>query len=431
MLSASFLTDVSDSDRAISVAGPGTAPVDLLFRPLWPLIVPTTQWRGSLKEARAHIPDTLTTPLTIWILDCCPDADLVMRLIASGDGGTLPDRDPLAEPEWADPVQRAGELLRARAADVLSRPVPAPVLEEMADTAGMKTSEICGLLPSLAVIFAEASLLLPRGSSPVPTVVDRDELLTTLTRIARAGLTAWAFAMPLLLASRNEIDVVLPAARAVALSFAEKGRYVGVCDDALAEIFPLFEARCETVVRELQGEVALSRKTRRTTLWLDVPDLATVLSLVNFANRCSVHMLAAAKLKTAAARASRLQFDLVTAEDLLVSWPRSSWPDSLMVAFERGNRRLRNLATIGGALSRPADYRAGPERMAAYFLEDTHLGLSLVERMRTAESLVDSSQPSSLLSDYLAMLPPPADERPTERRKRRDASVGLQPWQHL
>lgn len=421
-----FFSQSPDADMP-EVAGPGTTPSDLLFRPLWPLVIPTVQWRGSRKDATSRIPDTLLEPLRIWFFDCYPDADLVMRLIGSGDGSALPARDPLEEPEWADPVQRASELLWVRAAAVLSRPVPPLVLDEMAETSGLRTTEIIGLLPSLAVLFAEASLLFPHGSSPVPVVVSRSDLLATLTRIAGAGLTAWTFAMPLLLAARNEIDNVLPAARAIALTFAEKGRYVAACDEALAEIFPLFEARCAKVARQLQGAKAVARDGRRVALWLSVPDFATILSLVRFATRCSVHVVPAMQLQATAARACRAQSDLLVAEDMLIHWPRASWSDSLMIAFERGNLRLRNLASIGGALSHPSDYRPGLERLATYVLEDMHLGLSLVERMRTAESLADFPKPSALLDDYLAMLPPPADERPTVRRRRRDVAWDTQP----
>ncbi|NHN84615.1 hypothetical protein GOB93_08145 [Acetobacter musti] len=429
---ASFLSrSAGDEEAEVSVAGPGIMPFDLLFRPLWPLVVPSAQWRRSLKESTTRIPDTLLEPLRIWMFDCYPEADLVLRLIESGNGSRLPARDPLEEPEWADPVQRASELLWARAAAVLSRPVPPTVLDEMAVTAGLKTTDITGLLPSLAVLFAEAPLLFPHGSSPVPAVADRSGLLAALTRIAGTGILAWTFAMPLLLAARNEIDIVLPAARTVALSFAHKGRYVAACDEALAEVFPLFEARCTKILQDLKGVKAVAREGRRVTLWLEVPDLATILSLIRFANRCSVHVLPAAQLRSVAARACRLQFDLLVAEDLLIHWPRASWPDSLMIAFERGNRRLRNLASIGGGLSRPADYRDSLKRLAKRVLDDVHLGLSIVERMRTAESLIDLRRPSALLVDYLALLPPPADERPSVRRVQKETVRGLQPWNEL
>lgn len=411
-------------------SGPEFTPADLLFGPLWPLIVPTSDWRRSAPEKReTKIPASLQEPLKIWVMSCFPDEGLVDRLIAAGDGSSLPVRDPLEEPEWAAPVQRGAELLWSRTAEVLSRPVPDLVLEEMAESSGLKISELQAILVPLGVIFSESSLLFPRGSNPVPGVMDRQDLSAALHRIAQNGVVAWSYAMPLLFAARNEIDVVLPAARAVALAAGEGGRYLRICEDALAAIFPLFEARCQTALQDIEKQTVQPRTARRTRLWLDVPELATILSLVRFSARCCVHVLPAAELRLTAGRACREQFRFLVKEDQKVLWPRSPWPDSLATAFECGNRRLRNLAFIGSILSRPEEFRPELQKLVTFYQAYPDLGLSLVERMRTCEILSVIPGVSPLLDDYLSMLPAPsaAMQRGSAKR-RKSVNYGVQPW---
>lgn len=387
--------------------GPVVSAQELLFHPLWALIVPTATWRQSHRVSGRRIPDGLLESIRIWIFNCYPEANLVHRLIEAGDGSMLPPRDPLIEPERADPLERASTRLWARAADVLGRPIPSVVLEEMAYSSGLRTVEIAALLADLAVIFQCAPILFPFGSGSAPVQLNRARLEENLYHLALKGPRAWAFAMVLLLTGRADIAITLPAARAVARRFPEQRHYADMCDEALADIFPLFEARCQRVTKELELRAAQSRSHRRIRLWLDVPELATVSALTHFANRCSLHVVEAARLKTAAGKAARLQFALLEREEVMLEWPPTLWSDSMMIAFERGNRRLRNLVSLGSALSRPLDYRQPMERIAARYRDDPSIGLSLVERMRAIEILLDVPKAEPLLKDYLSLMPLP------------------------
>ncbi|GBQ26871.1 hypothetical protein AA0472_2251 [Acetobacter estunensis NRIC 0472] len=399
-------------------------PVFLLLHPLWPLVVPVTTWRASVAESEKGVPDSLLEPLAIWVLDCFPQASLVERLIQAADGQHLPERDAVHEPEWADPIRRASELLWARAADVLSRPVPEPVLNEIAVSSGLRTNEIEEILPALGVIFAKAEFLFPHRREAAPVSPDRDEFEETLRGLAMGGSRSWMYGLLVLLASRITCDIVLPIARSVARECGVGRSLLDACDTALASIFGRFEGFCTQAQAAIERVKPVEREMRRCVPWLDVAELASVLSLVKFANRCSLHVLPAARLKAAAIQAARAQFALLVSEDLLIRWPVSVWPDSLLIAFEAGNRRLRHLATLGSTLSRSAEYRPGLERLARHYTDASLIGLSFVERIRTVEILSMSTTPSGLLTEYLALLPPSLN---AGRKKKPEVRIYLDP----
>ncbi|NHN87997.1 hypothetical protein [Acetobacter conturbans] len=388
--------------------GPVATTFTLLFRPLWPIIIPATEWRKSAAAADHTIPDSLLDPLRIWILDCFPERALVRQLIQAGDGSGLPDRDPLEDSGWADPLERASELLWRRAAHVLSRPMPEAVLTEIAESSGLKTPTIEALLPSIQFVFAQARHFFPSRDEVGPVTCDGEELDTLLANAMNGGMTTWSFALMLLFASRTEIDLVLPAARAVAHTRPDAKLWLDRCDAVLAETFNLFEARCDRIDREIGLTEVTERKERRVLLWLEPAEQATISALIRFANRCSLHVLTAARLKASAARATRAQFMLLIEEDLQLAWPVAAWTDARMVAFEQGNRRFRQLALLGRMFTRFVDYRAALGQLVEHYAGDQVPGLTYTERMHAIEILEESSTASQPLTDYLALMPPPA-----------------------
>lgn len=413
---------VSARDTAQTATGLATGPVasvfTLLFRPLWPIVVPIDAWLGT-PDARDHVlPDSLLRPLLIWILDYYPDQKLIARLIEAGDGGGLPDRDVLKEPDWADPVRRAAELLWERAASVLSRTVPDPVLAEMADSSSIRQADIEALLPAVSFVFANAASFFQPPSHVAPLTSEREELIALLRDAAGVGITAWSFALNLLLTSRNEPDFVMPAARSVAYEQGDSRLWLDRCDAAFKNIFTLFENRCERIAREIAIVAPVERRERRVMLWLEPTELATISALIRFANRCSLHVVAAAQLKATVEKAAQAQFRLLVEEDLLLVWPTAGLSDSRMVAFERGNRRLRQLASLGALFSRSSVYQEGCARLMEHYAVSGP-GLNYPERMHVIETLETSYAPSRMLLEYLRLMPPPARPKPAPLRQRR------------
>ncbi|GBQ93821.1 hypothetical protein AA23498_1843 [Acetobacter nitrogenifigens DSM 23921 = NBRC 105050] len=358
----------------------------LLFRPLWPLLTSLERWRAG---AFCAVPDTLLNPLKIWIFDCYPDADIVERLVSHGAGERLPPRDPLTEPERADPLECATGMLWARAAEVLSRPIPPIVLTEIAAASHLDAVQVTELVAPLAAIYRHASLLCVQGADPAPARPSSAVLREALTDIVAEGELAWRFGLLLLLAGRIDIDIALPAARTVALTTVDPGLHLDICDQALAAAFNIMEEHCECLRREIENLRPARRADRRPLIWMDVPEFAAVSALIRFSSRCGLHVGSATQLKHAAARLAYTQFAFLVDEDLLISWPDGAWPDSLMTVFERGVRRLRNLASLGACFTHLTDFRLLIERLASHYLENMSIGLNTVERVRVAEILLD------------------------------------------
>ncbi|MCH4090643.1 hypothetical protein [Acetobacter sp.] len=407
-----------------SAEGPVATSFTLLFRPLWPVIVPATEWMRSSELSARSIPDTLLEPLRIWIMDCYPQGTLVEKLIELGDGLHLPERDPLDEKEWADPLWRASQMLWVRAAEVLSRPIPPAVLEEMSEVSGLRTTSIETLLPAIQLVFAGARHFFQSRKAVVPVVPDRDDLALLLKEAAGRGITAWCFALTLLMTSRNEIDIILPTARAVAHVQPDARLWLELCDHAITGVYELFTVRCDRISREVTRIRPAERAERRVLLWLEANEQATMHALIRFAGRCSVYGAVAAELMEAVAKAAKAQFSLLVEEDRLIAWPVTAWPDSLMISFETGNRRFRQLVSLGASFSRFADYRGGIEQLVAHYMDERITGLGVAEKIHACEMLEASSSPSSLLTDYLQLLPSPARGRIFVRR---DVSLTM-PW---
>lgn len=399
-----------------SAEGPVATTFTLLFRPLWPIIVPSTEWMRSSELAVRSLPDTLLEPLRIWIMNCFPQEYLVEKLIELGDGLHLPERDPLDETEWADPLWRASQMLWQRAADVLSRPIPPAVLEEMSETSGIRTASIEALLPAIQIVFAGARHFFQSRKAVVPVIPDRNDLALLLKEAVGRGVTAWCFTLALLMASRNEIDIILPTARAVAHIQPDAKIWLELCDQAIMGVYDLFNARCDRISREITRIKPVERSERRVLLWLEANEQATIHTLIRFAGRCSIYGAAAAALGESVAKAAKAQFTLLVQEDLLIGWPVTTWPDSLMISFEAGNRRFRQLAAFGSSFSRFSDYRGGIDQLTAHYTDDRITGLSFAEKIHACEMLEASQKPSQLLMDYLKSLPPPVPGRVFLRR---------------
>ncbi|MCE0742993.1 hypothetical protein LWC05_03685 [Acetobacter sicerae] len=407
-----------------SAEGPVATSFTLLFRPLWPIIVPSTEWMKSSELSVRSIPDTLLEPLRIWIMNCFPQARLVAKLIELGDGLHLPERDPLDETEWADPLWRASQMLWERAADVLSRPIPSAVLEEMSETSGLRTASIEALLPAIQLVFAGARHFFQPRKAVVPVIPDREDLALLLKETADRGVTAWCFALTLLMTSRNEIDVVLPTARAVAHIQPDARMWLELCDQAVTGVYQLFNVRCDRISREIARIRPVERSDRRVLLWLEANEQATIHALIRFAGRCSIYGAAAAALMESVAKAAKAQFALLVQEDLLIGWPVTTWPDSLMISFEVGNRRFRQLVALGGSFSRFADYRGGIDQLVTHYMDDRITGLSFAEKIHACEMLQASHKPSPMLLNYLQLLPSPVQGKIFVRK-----SVSLtMPW---
>ncbi|AQS84525.1 MAG: hypothetical protein ABF876_05970 [Acetobacter aceti] len=397
-----------DARRAkLSPEGPVATSFTLLFRPLWSIIVPTTEWTKSSDLSVRSIPDSLLEPLRIWIMNCFPQQNLVEKLIALGDGLHLPERDPLDEKEWADPLWRASEMLWERAADVLMRPIPPSVLDEMSQASGIRTTSIETLIPAIQLVFDGARHFFQPRKAVIPVIPSRKALAQLLTEAAGRGMTAWYFALTLLVASRNEIDILLPTARAVAHVQPKAKMLLELCDQAITGVYELFNARCDRISREIALIRPVERSERRVLLWLEANEQATIHALIRFASRCSIYGMAAAELGAAAARAAKAQFTLLVQEDLLIAWPITAWPDSLMISFEQGNRRFRQLVALGSSFSRFAEYRSGIDQLVTHYTDDRITGLSFAEKLHAGETLELSSVPSPLLTNYLQLLPPP------------------------
>ena len=408
MKSARVLTPVQPSPV---LDGPVPTTFTLLFRPLWPVVVPSEEWRKKAATSLYTIPDSLLDPLRIWMLDCFPERALVSHLIQAGDGNNLPDRDPLEEAQWADPLRRASEILWARGADVFSRPLPEPVLNEIAESSGLKTTTVAELVPIIHLLFSNADLLFSPRDEVAPVVPDHEKLDNLLKQATHIGMTAWSFCLTLLFVSRNEIDVVLPAARAVAYMQPDPQSWLDRCDKVLGDVFDLLEMRCSRIQMEISLISPAERKERRVLLWLEPAEQATMSALIRFANRCSLHVLVAARRKVVAAKAVWAQFTLLVEEDMLLRWPVMSWSDSRLLAFERGNRRFRKLSVLGMMFSRFSDYRSLLKKLVEHYGGEQVAGLTYVEKIHAMETLEESSVTSPLLNDYLKLLAPPARVR--------------------